>query len=272
MPKIDILMGIYNCAATLNEAIDSILAQTYTDWRMIMCDDCSADNTYEVALEYVDKYPDKFILLKNPENRGLNYTLNYCLENSSAEYIARMDGDDISLPDRFEKQVEFLDGNLEFDLVSTPMFFFDEAGEWGRSHSIEVPQLRDYVYNAPVFSHAPVMIRRKALVDVGGYTVDKRLLRFEDYHLWYKLYGKGYRGYNLQEPLYKMRNDHNAFKRRTFSSRMRGVYVQYIGFRLVKMPLKYYYVLPIRVCKDLAIALMPEKLYMHLYKKKYKQN
>ena len=270
MPKIDILMGIYNCGSTLNEAIDSILAQTYTDWRMIMCDDCSSDNTCEIAQYYVDKYPEKFILLKNSKNMGLNYTLNYCLENSNAEYIARMDGDDVSLPDRFEKQVDFLDNHAEFALVSMPMVFFDENGGWGESKLVEIPQLSDYVYNAPVHSHAPVMIRREALIDVNGYTVDKRLLRFEDFHLWYKLYAKGYRGYNLQEPLYKMRNDHEAYKRRTFSSRIRGVYVQYLGFRLVKIPLKYYYVLPLKILKDLTIALMPEKLYTYFYKKKYR--
>ncbi len=270
MLKISIIMGIYNCADTLPEAIESILAQTYTDWQMIMCDDGSADDTYSIAEDYVKKYPDKFLLIKNEKNMGLNFTLNHCLSKADGEYIARMDGDDISLPTRFEKEVAFLDTHPEYAIVSTPMIFYDENGDWGESTLIEKPELRDYVFSAPVHSHAPCMIRRDAFLDVEGYTVDEKLLRFEDYHLWFKLYAKGYRGYNLSEPLYKMQNDHNAFKRRTFSSRMRGVYVQYVGFKLVNMPKKYYLYLVFRVIKDFLIAIMPEKIYMSLYKKKYK--
>ena len=94
-------MGIYNCADTLAAAIDSILAQTYTDWELILCDDGSADRTYEVAEDYRSRYPEKIVLLKNERNMGLNYTLNRCLEQAKGAYIARMDGDDVSLPHRF---------------------------------------------------------------------------------------------------------------------------------------------------------------------------
>ena len=66
--KVSVLMGIYNCAKTLPEAIDAILAQTYTDWELILCDDGSKDDTILVATEYVDKYPDKILLLKNEKN------------------------------------------------------------------------------------------------------------------------------------------------------------------------------------------------------------
>ena len=75
-PTISIISGIYNCADTLPEAIESILAQTITDWEWILCDDASGDNTYAVAKEYADKYPGKFILIRNERNMGLNYTLN----------------------------------------------------------------------------------------------------------------------------------------------------------------------------------------------------
>ena len=77
--KISVLMGIYNCATTLPEAIDCILAQTVENWELILCDDGSADDTYAVAQEYAQKHPGKIILLKNEKNMGLNYTLNHCL-------------------------------------------------------------------------------------------------------------------------------------------------------------------------------------------------
>lgn len=263
-------MGIYNCADTLEEAIDSILNQTFTDWELIMCDDGSTDHTYDVAKNYSEQYPNKVILIQNEKNEGLNYTLNHCLENVRGEYVARMDGDDISLPERLEKEVDFLDKHPEYAIVSSPMIYFDGQGDWGQGTAIEIPQLKDFVYHAPFHCHAPCMIRREAYMAVGGYTVDKRLLRFEDCNLWYKLYAAGYRGYNLQEPLYKMRDDRDAYHRRTPSARMRGVYVQWVGFRLIKMPLKYYPYLAVVFLKDLTIVLLPEKIYTVLHKRRQK--
>ena len=77
--KISVIMGIYNCADTLENAIQSILGQTIKDWELIMCDDGSQDNTYEMARLFSEKYPEKIVLLKNEKNQGLNYTLNRCL-------------------------------------------------------------------------------------------------------------------------------------------------------------------------------------------------
>lgn len=263
-------MGIYNCADTLPQAIDSILKQSYTNWEMIMCDDGSIDNTYTVANGYQEKYPDKIKLIRNEHNLGLNQTLNNCLAMAEGDYIARMDGDDISLPDRLEKQVAFLDNHKEYAIVSTPMIFFDENGEWGRGRAIEIPQIRDFAFHAPFHCHAPCMIRAEAFRKVGGYTVDDRLLRFEDCNLWYKLYAAGYRGYNLQEPLYKMRDDRNAYRRRTPSSRMRGLYVQWTGFKMVRMPVRYYPFLAVELIKSVAIILTPERLYNSLHRRKRK--
>ena len=135
MAKVSIIMGIYNCAATLPEAIDSILTQTFPDWQLVLCDDGSKDNTYTVAKAYQEKFPDKIVLLQNERNMGLNHTLNRCLQAATGEYVARMDGDDISLPPRLEKEVAFLDAHPEYAIVSTPMIFFDESGDWGRSYA-----------------------------------------------------------------------------------------------------------------------------------------
>lgn len=268
--RISIIMGIFNCAATLPQAIDSILEQTYKNWELIMCDDGSEDDTYNVAQSYAHRFPEKIVLIKNESNMGLNYTLNRCLEYASGEYVARMDGDDISLPERLEKEAAFLDSHHEYAIVSTPMIYFDERGEWGKGTAIEVPQLSDFVFHPPFHCHAPCMIRREAYKKVGGYTVDKRFLRYEDCNLWYKLYSAGYRGYNLQEHLYKMRDDRNAYHRRTTSSRMRAIYVQYSGFRMIHMPIKYYPYLIIEFIKSMVLILIPEKVYRWLHK--YKSN
>lgn len=266
--KISIIMGIYNCGKTLDMAIESIINQTYSNWEMIMCDDGSSDNTYNIALKYQKNYPDKIILIRNEKNMGLNITLNNCLKYAKGEYVARMDGDDISLPNRFEKQVEFLESNPQYAIVSSPMILFDESGDWGKTKVIEKPQIIDFVDHSPFFCHAACMIRRDALMSVGGYTENKKLLRYEDANLWYKMYGKGYRGYNFSEPLYKMRDDRNAILRRNFSSRMRAVYVRYVGFKLVDMPRKYYITLISSFARNLVLALCPNSIYTKLHKQK----
>lgn len=267
MEKVSIIMGIYNCASTLSEAIESILNQTFTDWKLIMCDDGSKDSTYELANDYQKKFPDKILLIKNEENMGLNFTLNKCLKEAKGKYVARMDGDDISLPDRLEKEVNFLEQHSEYSIVSTPMFFFDENGVWGRNHSIQIPEKKDFIHHSPVHCHAPCMILREAYESVGGYTVDSRMLRFEDINLWYKLYAKGYRGYNLNEPLYMMRDDQNAMKRRSLKSRMNAVYVMYNGFRLFEFPWFMYIYIVFDFMKHFIKGIMPEWLYMIFHRK-----
>lgn len=264
--KVSVIMGIYNCAATLPEAIDSILAQTLTDWQLVLCDDGSIDDTFAVARAYQKEYPEKIILLKNECNMGLNHTLNRCLQVADGVYIARMDGDDISFPTRLEKEVRFLDENPEYAIVSCPMVFFDESGDWGRSHAIEKPTKRDFIKHSPVHCHAPCMVRREAYLAVNGYTEDKRMLRFEDVDLWYKLYAKGYAGYNLDEPLYRMRDDRAAAHRRSLRSRMNGVYVMYTGFRRFHFPWYLYGYIGIDSAKHVIKGALPEKLYMVFHK------
>lgn len=263
IPKISVLMGIYNCAVTLPSAIDCILAQTVEDWELILCDDGSADDTYCVAESYVNKYPEKIILLKNEKNMGLNYTLNHCLSAAKGEYIARMDGDDLCSPDRFEKELAALEQNPEMAVVSTAMTYFDETGTWGRSHPKPFPQKADFLYGTP-FCHAPCMARREAFEAVGGYTDDPKFLRVEDYDLWVKIYAAGYRGMNLEEPLYQMRDDRDAYSRRKFRFRLNEARVIRKAIRLLKLPKWQYY----RALRPILVGLMPMWLYKSLHKKR----
>ena len=258
--KVSVIMGMYNCASTLSEAIDSIFAQTYKNWELILCDDGSKDNTYQIAKEYKDKYPEKIVLIQNLQNQGLNKTLNRCLKYVTGDYVARMDGDDVSMPQRFEKQVEFLDNHPEYAIVSTPMIYFDENGDWGRGKSIERPTKKDFVSGTP-FCHAPCMVRAEAYRSVDGYSTNLRTLRAEDYDLWFRLYALGYKGYNLQEPYYKMRDDMAAYHRRKFRYCLNEAYVRFNGFRMLKLPLKNY----IYVLRPIIVGLMPKPVYLLLH-------
>lgn len=259
-PKVSVIMGIYNCADTLPESINSILNQTYKDFELIMCDDGSIDNTYAVAEKYA-LLNNNIVLLKNSKNRGLNYTLNHCLKYVQGAYIARQDGDDISLPTRFEKEIAILESDSSIAIVSTSMVYFDEFGDFKVGRVVEYPTKYDFVKGSP-FCHAPSMIRRNVLEQVGGYSEGKRLLRVEDYHLWFKIYALNFIGYNLQEPLYKMRDDQNAYKRRKMKFRFNEAYVKYIGFRMLRLPFYYY----IYVFRPVIVGLLPYRLYNMLHR------
>lgn len=260
--KVSIVMGIYNCASTLSEAIDSLLSQTFSDWELIMCDDGSIDSTMAVAQSYVDKY-DNILLIRNERNMGLPATLNHCLEYAESEYIARMDGDDISLPERFEMEVGVLDKHPEYAVVSGGMICFDENGDWGEIKPKEKPVKQDFAKGTP-FCHAPCMMRREALNKVGNYSVNEKLRRGQDYYLWYKFYKNNYIGYNIQQPIYKMRDDRNAANRRTLKSALLSFSVEKEIFDGLGIPYKYYW----RLFRGVFVSMLPKGLYIFLHKTK----
>lgn len=264
--RITVLMAIYNCSSTLAEALDSLLAQTYQGFKVILCDDCSTDDTYSVARKYVDKYPDKFILIKNSVNSKLPKSLNNCLKYADTEYVARMDGDDISKPDRFEKEIDFLDSHPEYALVSTAMEYFDEQGVFMVSKPVEKPQTKDFIASSP-HAHAPVMIRNEILKAVGGYTCTRWTQRGQDVHLWAKIYSLGYSGYNISLPLYSMRDDSNAYKRRSIKEGLLAVRRTYEIYRIIHVPVKYYHT----ILRPLLVTLMPRIIYDHYHRSRYRR-
>lgn len=261
MVSVSVIMGIYNCAPTLPDAINSIINQSYTDWELIMCDDGSGDNTLEVALEFKDKYPNKIIVLKNEKNLGLNATLNKCLKVAKGKYIARMDGDDICAPERFEEEIYVLETEPEISIVSTDMSYFDESGIWGRISHPTYPQKMDFLRRT-LFCHAPCMVKKEAYEAVEGYTVDKRLLRIEDYHLWMKMYKAGYKGKNIGKVLYCMRDDRNAYSRRKFRYRLNSAYAGCLAVKELNLPI-WGYVIALR---PIIIGLLPKGIYDKLHK------
>ncbi len=252
-------MGIYNCGSTLVEALESLYAQTYQDFKIILCEDGSSDDTYQVAQDYASSH-DNILLLRNERNMGLNYTLNRCLEHADTEYIARMDGDDISLPKRFETEVNFLDTHPEYAVVSGPMIYFDENGDFRTGTGKGEVKKEDFIMGSPV-CHAPCMARTAAFKAVGGYSVDGRLLRVEDYHLWFKLFAAGYKLYMLNDVIYKMRDDRNAFKRRTFSSRLNEAYVKHVGYKMIGLP----WYTQVFALKPILLSIIPGFMYKKLH-------
>ncbi len=260
---ISVIMGIFNCESTLDEAIKSILNQSETRWELIMCDDGSSDQTYDIAAKYKKQYPEKIILLKNEYNLGLNKTLNKCLTIARGKYIARMDGDDVCSCNRFEEELKILETKPYISIVSSDMEYFDETGVWGYISHPTYPNNYDFLVGTP-FCHAPCMVRKEAYDVVGGYSVGERLLRVEDYHLWFKMYMAGFKGENIHKPLYQMRDDRNAYNRRKFKYRINEAYVKYCIIKEMKFPMWNY----IYALRPIFVGFIPSRLYDILHKKK----
>ncbi len=233
--KVSVIMGIYNCADTLPEAIESIVYQTYSDWELIMCDDNSTDNTYEVAKEYGEKYPDKIILIKNEKNSRLAFTLNHCLKYATGKYIARMDGDDKCVLDRFEKQIKYLKSHPGIDLVSTAMQRFDGEKLGSVDSKLLHPDKFTLRKTVP-FNHATLMTYKYVYDKLNGYTVAERTKRGQDYDLWFRFFAEGFNGDNMPEPLYWVREDEAAIRRRTAKERREAFQTTKIGYKLLEYP------------------------------------
>lgn len=260
--KISVLMGIYNCADTLPDAIDSILNQSYSNWELIMCDDCSTDHTYDVASAYQKKYPDKIFLLKNDVNSKLAFTLNRCLSCATGKYSARMDGDDKCTPDRFQKQVDFLKANPDFVLCGTAMQRFYNDGSLGMIDAAPSEPDKFTLHRRSPFNHATIMMYTDVYRALNGYAVLPRTERGQDRDLWYRFFRAGYKGKNLSEPLYWVREDVEAIKRRTFHDRWIDFQTNLYGYKLLQYP-KFWYP---KLLIDLSKAFVPVKLVL-LYRK-----
>lgn len=253
-------MGIYNCEKTLSQAIDSIIAQTYTNWEMIICDDCSTDDSAIIAEQYQQQFPNKIVLVRNDRNSGLAYSLNHCLEEASGYYVARMDGDDISAPDRFRKQVDYLKSHLEIQLVGTQMQLFNEDGYLGIEKR---PEHTDKwtLHTIIPFNHATILTYKYVYDKLKGYTVAKRTMRGQDYDLWFRFFKEGFTGDNIQEPLYYVREDMNAIKRRTIKVRWRTFQTTVYGYKLLDYPRRW---LVKAFFVTLAKSLAPSIVYSHI--------
>ena len=262
MPKVSVLMGIYNCADTLEEAVDCIINQTFLDWELIMCDDCSTDDTYEVAKK-IAKRDSRIVLLKNEKNLTLAPTLNKCAAVAKGEYLARMDGDDICALNRFEKEAEVLDSNSKYAVVSCQMNLYDSEGVYRVVSHPDTPSPQDLIKRSQ-FCHAGCMMRKSAFESVGGYSESADYKRVEDYDLWARMYKEGFIGFNIQEPLYSMRDDRNALSRRTVDNRRNEIRVKKNIIKWFELPVSNYIYVLIPVIK----LMMPGFVYKLAHKNK----
>lgn len=187
MPKVSVIMPMYNSEKYIKDAVDSILNQTYKDFELLaVYDNGTTDNTPKILEEYASKDARvKPINIK--DNRGIVKALNYGLKIANGKYIARMDADDISLPSRFEKQVAFLDNNKDVILCSTYVETFGEDDNRNIVLKREEYNHEFSVYgffNGYTLCHPAVMFRKDSIVKIGGYNDEFKCC--EDLELWSK--------------------------------------------------------------------------------------
>jgi len=195
-PRVSVVMPVHDGARWLREAVDSALGQTLADLELIVVDDGSTDATADILAAYGDR---RLSVLRQPR-AGLTRSLNRALRLAAAPLVARLDADDVALPQRLARQVAFLDAHPEVALLGTGC---REIGPGGEARGVYTPPADDAAIRRALirrnpFVHSSVVMRRSAVEGVGGY--DETVAVAQDYELWLRL-SRATRMANLPEPL-----------------------------------------------------------------------
>jgi glycosyltransferase involved in cell wall biosynthesis len=207
--RVSVLLPVFNAEKTLPEALDSLLAQTLSDFEIIAVDDGSTDGSTDLLFAYAKK--DKRVKVITRDHQGIVPTLKTAFEQASAPYLARMDADDVCLPDRFKLQAELLDERSDIAVVGCLVGpvpgeaiggGYIEYFRW-INELVEPDQIADNVFVESPMAHPSVMFRRGPYTSIGGYQ-DHRWP--EDYDLWLRMHLAGYRFAKVPQVLVQWRD------------------------------------------------------------------
>jgi glycosyltransferase involved in cell wall biosynthesis len=208
VPAISVILPVYNCEKYIGKAIDSVLRQTFTDFELILINDGSTDQSENIILSFTDP---RIVYIKNEKNCGLIYTLNRGIEQAKGKYIARMDADDVCMPERLAKQKLFLDEHDEIAMVASTVNFIDEhdreKGSWPLDRKTISPfSIRKVMPYENCIAHPSVMIRSDIIKKLQYKEYQKNI---EDYDLWLRMLNCGMNIAKIEEPLllYRLHGD-----------------------------------------------------------------
>ena len=254
---VSVLMSVYNGAPTLEKAAASVLAQTYRNLELILCDDASTDDTWRI-MQRIAAQDARVTVFQNKTNRGLGASLNGCLSRAGGEYIARQDADDVSDPDRIERTMDFLLSSGA-PYAACGVRVFDDGGVWSTR---QYPQkiTKHIIAQKNPFFHPTMVFRRAVLEGVGGYSETPETRRTEDYDLVMRLAAEGVIGENLPEILYSVYEPKEAYLRHNAKTRLCEVRVRARGLRAMGSPASDY----IYLVKPLIMACVPRGLMRSL--------
>ncbi len=200
-PLITVLMPAYNAEKYIDEAIRSVLVQTFTDFELLIVNDGSTDNTKQM----IESYDDPRIRLINQTNRGIASALNIGLLNAKADLIARFDADDICMPERLQVQYEFLKDNPDHIIVGSDADYMDMNGEYVFTCGLPAysnEEIQDLAFHKCPFIHSAVLFRKAFVLQAGGY--NENAYAFQDHLLWAMVIKQGKAG-NLRQKLILVR-------------------------------------------------------------------
>jgi len=186
-PLVSIVLPVYNGEKYLAESLDSVLAQTYQNWELVIINDGSTDGTETLILSYQDK---RIKYLPNEGNKGIIFSLNKGLQESNGVYIARLDADDIALPFRIEKQVKFLSENSDYALCGSYFQTIDSNGSLLKNVTFPANNrdAQSYLLLHNCFCHSAIMMRSIIAKELK---YDEKFQVCEDYDLWYRISRRG---------------------------------------------------------------------------------
>lgn len=258
---ISVVMGIrYRRDNTflLRRALNSILNQTHTDLEIIICERGSNSIAKSCLIEYA-KRDDRIYIIDGSKTSSFSEQLNLCLSVSRGKWIARMDDDDYSFPERLELQLDFLKRNPQYAFVGCESLLIQDGKEIGQTDFPNEPVVKDFLFTQP-FIHPSLVFRKEALEKVGGYLGIPRCDRCEDYDLLLRLYEKGMRGYNIHQPLFAYSVPPKGITNRNFHDRINETRTRFVRFKELKLlPWALPYVI-----KPIAVWIVPKKLLVYL--------
>ena len=186
-PKVSVVTVTYNREGFIREAMDSVFAQSFTDWELLVIDDASTDNTEKVVAEYSAKDP-RVKYFKNEKNLGIAKARNRGLELARGEYIAPLDSDDVWLDkNKLQKQVEFLDINQDYALLGGGIMHIDAASKHLKKvlYPVYDSTIRNIILQFNPFPQSTLLYRKMVALECGGYSETYRIC--DDYDLWLKM-------------------------------------------------------------------------------------
>ena len=265
MYDISVIITAFNAERYITESINSIISQTYQNWIIIAVDDGSTDNTYEKLNQFKIKLKNKFILIKNKKNLGINISLNKALEKVNTPFFTRQDADDLSLPNRLEILINSLKQNSKYQFVSSKMRSINDNNLIYPINLIKIPKKSDFIVSLP-YCNAPTLFRSSILKKVRFNPSKIYKKRFEDYEFFFQCISNNFNGYNLEVITYLVRQDLNYHSKIIPSQR---IVESYLKFRIfIKFRINFINILHIFI--PLIKIFIPLKVYKALLKNYYK--
>ena len=258
-PLISVIMGVCHQKENVNllkRSITSILEQTYTNFEFLICEHGSTEEAKQV-IDYFEKQDKRIKVIRPGKESFLAEKLNICLKEARGQLIARMDDDDYSHPERFEKQVDWLEKNPEIDFVGSNVSLYCGKEKIGTRKLPQYPEIKDFLFVQP-YVHPTIMFRYEPLAIVKGYSESKCCILCEDYDLFLRLYEEKFQGANLQEVLldYTTRKKGNRKMRHRWNESITR-YQHFKKLGLLPQALLY-------VIKPILAGLIPEKFLIKL--------